>query len=115
MEIYHVKLSKLFILIIALTFSFEALAWRCTAASPSGWGVGYSDWRGTAIDIALYECAVNTPYGQACYIQRCDPYRAANDDNSSGGAGLPKAFGSDYTLKYSDNPAETSGGIMAIE
>lgn len=97
---------------LALCFlSFEALAWKCVATSPSGWGVGHSPWQGTAANIALNECAIRTPWGQACYVQECNPYRGS-DNKSLGGEGFPEFYGSDYKMKFSNNPEETAGGVM---
>lgn len=52
----------------------EGYNWHCRAESPSGWGVGFSPYRGTAKSIALNNCAANTPYGQVCYIVDCDRF-----------------------------------------
>ncbi|MDI3324302.1 hypothetical protein QKW35_07920 [Pontibacterium granulatum] len=94
--------------------SAPAMAWECTAASPSAWGVGYSAYRGTAARIALNECAIRTPWGQACYIQQCYNYRSAETEQKqpTGGMGKPEYLGEDEDIRFNSDPEETAGGVL---
>ncbi|MAX56885.1 MAG: hypothetical protein CL537_15460 [Alcanivoracaceae bacterium] len=94
--------------------SSPALAWRCDAASPSAWGWGSSSSRSTAVSIALQECAIRTPWGQACYIQRCVNTRSLEGDalDAGGDAGKPEYMGKDDKLDFSSEAHETQGGAM---
>jgi hypothetical protein len=50
-----------------------ASAAYCRADSTTGaWGWATRYWRGAAARVALYECAVRTPYYGRCYITYCN-------------------------------------------
>ncbi len=100
------------------TLSTPAIAWECVAASPSAWGVGISPYRSSAVNIALNECSTRTPWGQACYIQRCVNSRSTEADvlKGEGGSGKPLYMRPEDTLDFrSADPSETQGGMKKVE
>lgn len=67
-----VILSLLFVAIFPSIVSYaQAPRFKCYAASNHAWGVGFGPTPGIAGDIALKECAINTPYYDTCFLKWC--------------------------------------------
>ncbi|TCK08359.1 hypothetical protein CLV83_0438 [Marinobacterium mangrovicola] len=90
-------------------------AWECYAVSPAAWGRGHSASRNISVNIALNECSVRTPWGQACYIERCSNSRSVGEAtlNSNGGEGKPEYMPAGESLDFSKaDPQESLGGSL---
>ena len=45
--------------------------WTCRAESQFGWGEGIGYSPGQARNVAMYQCRINTPYGDVCFVVSC--------------------------------------------
>ena len=65
-------MKKLLIAIIAIGAFTQAQAyWECGASSVDGFGVGMSDNKFEARDIAMNECRMRTATWNICYVNYC--------------------------------------------
>jgi len=67
-------MKKVLLALIIVTFSLVTNAsayWECGATSQAGWGIGQSNSKYQAIEIAINECKKNTPWNMLCVVNYC--------------------------------------------
>ncbi len=65
-------MKKLLIIVMTLGALTQAQAyWECGASSVDGYGIGTSDIKYQARDIAMHECRKVTANWNICYVNYC--------------------------------------------